>query len=146
MVLYHFVDKHGRILYDDILKYAGNRKVFFIHGGVDSEERNDIREIVNGEKDAIIVASYGTFSTGINMPNLHNLVFATSFKSKIRNMQAIGRGLRKTSTKYTCTLIDLADDFTYKGKSNFSINHLKKRIEIYNQEQFNYKLYNIDLS
>lgn len=146
MILFHFVDKHGRILYDLITKNAGNREVFFIHGGVESEERDNIRRIVDKQKNAIIVASYGTFSTGINMPNLHNLIFATSFKSKIRNMQSIGRGLRKTATKDKCTLFDLCDDFTYNGKANYSVKHLKERIEIYNQEQFDYKLYTVSLT
>lgn len=138
LVLFHLVERHGQVLYENIVKHT-KRPVFFIHGGVPSEERDKIRKIVDKTDNAIVVASYGTFSTGVNIPNLHNVVFATAFKSKIRNMQSIGRGLRKTSTKDSCTLIDLADNLKY------SIEHLKSRIELYNEEGFDYKIYPVTI-
>jgi superfamily II DNA or RNA helicase len=89
LILYSYVEKHGAILYDMIGEKAGNRKVFFVHGGVDGEERESIRAIVEKETDAIIVASYGTFSTGINIKNLHNVIFASPTKSRVRTMQSV---------------------------------------------------------
>ena len=73
--------------------------MFFVHGGVDTEDREKVREITESENNAIIVASYGTFSTGINIKNLHNVIFASPSKSRIRNLQSIGRVLEKEVTK-----------------------------------------------
>lgn len=144
LILFQFVEKHGKILYD-MLKDE-DRKVFFVHGGVDGEEREEIRHIVSSESDAIIVASYGTFSTGINIPSISNLVFASPSKSRIRNLQSIGRGLRKADGKDVATLYDLADDLSWKSKRNHTLNHFAERVKIYNEEQFEYKLYNVKLN
>mgnify|MGYP003327880545 FL=1 len=75
LVLFQMVEKHGKLLYDLINRE--DRKIFFIHGGVDVEERESAREITEKENNAIIIASYGTFSTGINIRNLHNIIFAS---------------------------------------------------------------------
>ena len=122
-----------------------SRNVFFIHGGVETEDREKVREITEKENDAIIVASYGTFSTGINIKNLHNIIFASPSKSRIRNLQSIGRVLRKGNQKTRATLYDIADDISYKSRKNYTLNHLIERIKIYNQENFNYDIINIDL-
>ena len=86
---------------------------FFVHGGTDADTREQIRHIVESERNAIIVASYGVFSVGINIRNLHNIVFASPSKSRIRNLQSIGRGLRKSENKDIATLYDIADDLSY---------------------------------
>ena len=118
-----------------------DRKVFFIHGGTDTETREKIRAITEKETNAIIVASYGTFSTGINIRNLHNIVFASPSKSRIRVLQSIGRGLRKSDKgDIQTTLLDIADDFTYKDRKNFTLNHFLERINIYNEEEFDYEI------
>lgn len=145
LVLYQFVDKHGKVLYDMISKKNTDRKIFFIHGGVDAEDREEVRAIVEKENDAIIVASYGTFSTGINIRNLHNVVFASPTKSRIRTLQSIGRGLRTTEGKNNVTIYDIADDLKYKTHTNFTLQHLVERLEIYNSENFNYKIYNMEI-
>ena len=106
LILYAYVEKHGEVLHDMIRDKADGRKVFFVHGGVDGKDREEIRHIVEQEKDAIIVASYGTFSTGINIKNLHNVIFASPTKSRIRTLQSIGRGLRVSDTKDSMTLFD----------------------------------------
>ena len=139
LCLYQLVEKHGLVLYNLMKDF--NRKVFFIHGGVDTEDREKIRAITEKETNAIIIASYGTFSTGINIRNLHNVVFASPSKSRIRVLQSIGRGLRKSDRGdiYT-TLLDIADDFSYKDRKNFTLNHFLERINIYNEEQFEYKI------
>ena len=123
----------------------GNRKVFFVHGGTDTDDREKIRHIMETENDAIVVASYGTFSTGINIRNLHNICFASPSKSRIRNLQSIGRGLRQSSDKEQATLYDIADDLRHKKHMNFTLRHFVERVKIYNEEKFSFKIYNIGL-
>ena len=145
LVLYQMVEKHGQVLYDMIKEKAGDRKVFFIHGGVDTEDREEVRHIMEKENDAIVVASYGTFSTGINIRNLHNIIFASPSKSRVRNLQSIGRGLRQSSGKEQATLYDIADDLRHKKHMNFTLRHFVERVKIYNEEKFFFKIYNIGL-
>ncbi len=147
LVLYQMVDKHGKILYNLIkdTKNIGERKVFFVHGGVEAEDREEIRKIMEIENDAIIVASFGTFSTGINIKNLHNIIFAMPTKSTIRTLQSIGRGLRQNEGKEVATLYDIADDLRYKKHMNFTLKHFIERTKIYNEEQFPFKIYKIGL-
>ena len=146
LVLFQRVESHGSILYEEINKSAGeNRKVFFVHGGVDAEERELVREITERENNAIIVASYGTFSTGINIKKLHNVIFASPSKSRIRNLQSIGRVLRKGKDKVKATLYDIADDCSTKSRRNYTLNHFIERIKTYNEESFNYEIITIQL-
>jgi len=121
------------------------RRVFFVHGGVDAEDRELVREITETQKDAIIVASYGTFSTGINIKNLHNVIFASPSKSRIRNLQSIGRVLRKGKDKVSAKLYDIADDLTTGSRKNYTLNHFIERVKIYVQEEFNYDIISIDI-
>ena len=145
LVLYQYVEKHGKPLHQLVSDTYKDRKVFFVSGEVDALKREEIRAITEQSKNAIIIASYGTFSTGINIKNLHNIVFSSPSKSKIRVLQSIGRGLRLGSNKDNCKLFDLADDFTYKSKQNFTLRHFMERINIYNQEQFDYTIHRIKL-
>lgn len=145
LILFNRVETHGQPLYEMINSSAAkDRKIFFVYGGVDAEEREKVREITEKENDSIIVASYGTFSTGINIKNLHNIVFASPSKSRVRNLQSIGRVLRKGENKYQAVLYDIADDITYKSKKNYTLNHLIERIKIYNEEKFNYEIIQLD--
>ena len=146
LILYSRVETHGRVLYDMInSNVLEQREVFFVHGGVVAEDRENVREITEKEDNAIIIASYGTFSTGINIKNLHNVIFASPSKSRIRNLQSIGRVLRKGSNKTKATLYDIADDISYKTRRNYTLNHLVERIKIYNEENFNYDIISIPL-
>jgi superfamily II DNA or RNA helicase len=147
LILFARVEGHGQPLYELInnSNQIENRQVFFIHGGVDTEDREKVREITEKENNAIIVASYGTFSTGINIKNLHNVIFASPSKSRIRNLQSIGRVLRKGDKKTKATLYDIADDISYKSRKNYTLNHLIERIKIYNEENFNYDIVNVPL-
>ena len=145
-ILYSRVETHGAILYEKINNNKqSDRKVFFVHGGVDADERELIREITERENNAIIVASYGTFSTGINIRNLHNVIFASPSKSRVRNLQSIGRVLRKGTNKVKAILYDISDDCTYNSRKNYTLNHLIERIKIYNEENFNYEIITIQL-
>lgn len=147
LLLYQFVEKHGKILYNLIRdKAKKDRKVFFVYGGTDAEQRNQIRGLTEKEKDAIIIASYGTFSTGINIRNLHNVIFASPSKSRIRNLQSIGRGLRQGDQKETCNLFDVGDDLSWKSKRNFTLDHMLERIKLYNEESFKYKVAKVQIN
>jgi superfamily II DNA or RNA helicase len=145
LVLFQFVEKHGSILHDMIKSKAEERKVFYVFGGTDTETREKIRAITEDEKSSIIVASYGTFSTGINIRNLHNIVFSSPSKSRIRTLQSIGRGLRRGENKEEAILYDIADDYQWKTRRNFTLNHFLERINIYNEEQFDYEITRIKI-
>jgi superfamily II DNA or RNA helicase len=146
LILFARVEAHGQVLYDEINNNKrGDRKVFFIHGGVDALEREQVREITEKENNAIIVASYGTFSTGINIKKLHNVIFASPSKSRIRNLQSIGRVLRKGKDKVKATLYDISDDCSTKNRRNYTLNHFIERIKTYNEENFNYEIITIQL-
>ena len=145
LILFNRVETHGQPLYELINSSASkDRKIFFVYGGVDVDERERVRAITEQENDAIIIASYGTFSTGINIKNLHNVIFASPSKSRIRNLQSIGRVLRKGDNKTQAVLYDIADDITHNSKKNYTLNHLIERIRIYNEEKFNYEIIQID--
>ena len=147
LVLYQMVDKHGQILYDMIknTKNIGDRKVFFVHGGTDTTDREEIRRIMEIENDAIVVASFGTFSTGINIRNLHNIIFAMPTKSSIRTLQSIGRGLRQSEGKEIATLYDISDDLRVGKHMNHTLKHFVERVKIYTEEKFPFKIYKIGL-
>jgi len=145
LILFQFVEKHGKDLYAAIKEHAKKRHVFFVFGGTDVDVRESVRSITEKENDGIIVASYGTFSTGINIRNLHNVVFASPSKSRVRNLQSIGRGLRIGDNKESATLFDIADDFRIGKYTNYTLKHFIERVKIYDDEKFNYKFYNIEI-
>ena len=146
LVLFQMVEKHGALLYNKIKdEVEDDRHIFFVHGGVDADQREEVRRITEGERSAIIIASYGTFSTGVNIRNLHNIIFASPSKSRVRNLQSIGRGLRKSETKESATLYDIADDLMWKSWNNHTLKHFAVRIKQYNDEEFEYRIYKINL-
>jgi superfamily II DNA or RNA helicase len=146
LVLFQYVEKHGKILYDLIKQKAhDDRKIFFVYGGTDVTDREAIRHITESENDAIIIASFGTFSTGINIPSIENVIFASPSKSKIRNLQSIGRGLRMKDGKTTCNLFDLADDLHWKSWKNHTLNHAAERYKTYAEEEFKIKIVEVEL-
>lgn len=144
LLLFQFVDKHGKELYE-IIKKEADCLVFFVHGGVDGSDREKIRYIVEKEKKSIIIASYSTFSTGINIPSIENVIFSSPSKSRVRNLQSIGRGLRKSASKRSATLYDIADDMSWKKNKNYTLLHFMERIKIYNEEKFKYRLYKVSI-
>lgn len=144
LVLFQYVEKHGKPLYEMIRKMAPieieNRKVFFVAGETDVDDREQIRHIVEKEDNAIIVASYGTFSTGINIKSLKNLIFASPSKSRIRILQSIGRQLRKSENKDIAKLYDIADDLHWEDEVNYTFKHFLSRMKLYDEEGFPYKI------
>jgi len=146
LVLYNYVEKHGKPLYALIKEKADeDRKIFFVSGNTAATDREAIRAIVEKQKDSVIVASLGTFSTGINIRNLHNIVFASPSKSQIRVLQSIGRGLRKTDDGKSTTLYDIVDDISWKSRKNYGILHADERLRIYGREKFTHKTYRVEL-
>ena len=145
LVLFQYVEKHGKTLYDMILQKASDRKVFFIYGGTETQQREKARKVTEGETNAIIIASFGTFSTGINIRNLHNIIFASPSKSRIRNLQSIGRGLRVGDNKTKCNLYDIGDDLSWKSRKNYTLLHMIERIKIYADEDFDYNTVEVKL-
>lgn len=144
LILFNYVERHGDHLYE--MLNSSDRPVYYVHGGVDVEDREEVRSLTELASNAIIVASYGTFSTGINIKNLHNIIFASPSKSRVRNLQAIGRGLRKGENKSQAVLYDIADDIS-KGMSrrNYTLNHLIERVKIYSEEKFDYEILEVKL-
>ena len=142
LVLFQFVEKHGKQLFQMMKDKSNDRELMFVFGGTEADTREQVRAITEQSKNAIIIASYGTFSTGINIRNLHNVVFSSPTKSRIRTLQSIGRGLRKSDTKTSATLYDIADDLKWKSNTNFTLKHLIERVNIYNSEGFDYRMYN----
>jgi superfamily II DNA or RNA helicase len=114
---------------------------------VEAKERESVRKITETEENAIIVASYGTFSTGVSIRNLHNIVFASPSKSKIRNLQSIGRGLRLGNNKEKATLYDIIDDLRLNDddEPNYALQHYVERMKIYHSEKFKVSTHKIGL-
>ena len=140
LVLFQYVEKHGEVLYP--MLEGRVKDLHYVYGGTDTEDRETVREVVEKSEDSVILASYGTFSTGVNIKKIDNVVFASPSKSRIRNLQSIGRGLRKTEGKEKMRLFDIADDLQC---DNFTLGHLKERINIYNEENFSYEIKQFDL-
>ena len=148
LILFQFVDKHGKILYNmiqDLTKDQPDRKVFFVFGGTEAEDREEVRRITEKEENAIIVASKGVFSTGTNIRRLHNIIFASPSKSKIQNLQSIGRGLRLGEGKNIARLYDIADDLRIDDYVNYTLKHYAERVKIYHEEKFKIKTYKVQI-
>ena len=144
LILFNYVDRHGIPLFN-LINSDTDQPVYLVHGGVDTDDREDIRQLTETSDNAIIVASYGTFSTGINIRNLHNVIFASPSKSRIRNLQSIGRVLRKGDNKSKALLYDIADDISTDRGNNYTLNHLMERVKVYNEEKIDYEIIDIKL-
>jgi superfamily II DNA or RNA helicase len=137
LILFQFVEKHGKYL-DHLVSKTG-RKTFFVHGGTEAEDRENVRKILEENDNCIVVASYGTFSTGISIKRLHNIIFASPSKSRIRVLQSIGRQLRVSEHKEFAKLFDIGDDLSWKTKKNHTLRHFSERIKIYRSEKFEFR-------
>ena len=144
LILFNYVDRHGIPLFNLINSHT-DQPVYLVHGGIDTDDREDIRVLTEKADNAIIVASYGTFSTGINIRYLHNVIFASPSKSRIRNLQSIGRVLRKGDNKSKAVLYDIADDISTDRGNNYTLNHLMERVKVYNEEKFDYEIIDVKL-
>lgn len=145
LVLFQYVAKHGKPLLKMMEHECRDRDIFFVYGGTDTEVREKIRKITEEKENAIILASYGTFSTGISIKRLHNIIFSSPSKSRIRVLQSIGRQLRKSEHKDKAKLYDLADDLHWKKWKNHTLKHMEERLKIYASEKFEHKIVRINL-
>lgn len=146
LIMFQYVQKHGKVLYEQIRQAVPEgRKVFFVAGEVDKADREAIRKIVETETNAIIIASLGVFSTGVNIRNLHNIIFASPSKSQIKILQSIGRGLRVSDNGWNTQLYDLVDNLVYAKRENYAYRHGRERRKIYQAEEFNVKYYKVKI-
>jgi len=145
LILFDLVEKHGKIL-EPLLRKDG-RELHFIYGATKGDDRETIRHLVENDpvKRHDILASYGVFSTGVNLKKLDNVIFASGSKSEIKVLQSIGRALRRGNDADTATLYDIADDLTSGSFANYTMNHFRKRIEIYSTQEFPFKIYNVEI-
>lgn len=142
LILFRMID-HGKELYKALV---GKRPVYLIYGATEADEREQIRQaMIHSEENAILIGSYGCVSTGVNIPSLRNIIFASPYKSRIKVLQSIGRGMRKTAKKIKITVYDISDDMSYKDHMNFTLSHFVERIKLYAEERFNYHTYQIKL-
>lgn len=165
LVLFSKIE-HGRRLHEYIKERYPDKKVYMIHGSVGLKEsgipmdtkgkkvskkemtillKNEIRALSERETGIVVLATYGVFSTGINIKNLHNIIFASSTRSKIRVLQSIGRSLRLHAEKNHAVLYDVVDDFSIKSYQNHMVNHFVKRFAYYTKEKFDYEIIKVKL-
>lgn len=137
LVLIDYIE-HGKRLYESITKAAPDKRVFFIHGEVDVAERDKVRQLMEVSDDIVVVAISKIFSTGINIKNLHYIIFACGGKAKVKIVQSIGRGLRLHKDKDKLIIFDIADAYHY------SLNHLEKRILLYEKEHIKFSIKEIE--
>ncbi|NDB78586.1 DEAD/DEAH box helicase [archaeon] len=141
LILFNYVENHGVVLYEQITEEIEDKNIFFMSGETKAELRENIRQHVrNNHSDNIILASSGVFSTGVNIPALHNVIFSSPTKSKIRVLQSVGRILRKHDSKNVATVYDIADKL-YTTKKNYVFTHFEERYKYYIEEDFDVKYY-----
>lgn len=146
LILFNYVENHGLVLYEQMEKYIDDKNIFFMSGDTKAELRENIRQHVrSNHSDNIILASSGVFSTGVNIPALHNVIFSSPTKSKVRVLQSVGRILRKHDSKNVATVYDIADKL-YSNKKNYVYSHFEERYRYYIEEDFNVKYYEISLN
>lgn len=147
LVLFSRIETHGNVILENVKKLK-KKDVYYVYGGTDVEDRERVRKLTEKNDDVIICASYGVFSTGVNIKRLHNIIFASSTKSKVTGLQSIGRGLRKHSTKEKVTVYDLVDDYSGgdKKKINYTLSHFKTRLKYYKEEGFDIDITNVEVA
>ena len=145
LVLFSRVEQQGLPLYEQFTKELTEKNTHLVYGKIDSDEREKIRQLVETEQNGVILASYQTYQQGINIKNLHNVIFASPSKSRIRNLQSIGRGLRLHDSKERATIYDIADNISLGNIKNYTIDHLMDRIKYYSEEELNFNITEIEL-
>ena len=151
LVLFTKKEKHGYPLKELFESELKDKKLYYIDGDIEAKERENIRKMMEKENNIILLATYGTLSTGVNITNIHHVIFASGYKSRVKILQSIGRGLRKHKSKTHMTLYDIVDDLSFQDKTNdiryinFSLKHYKERKKIYEEEAFDYKEIKFDI-
>jgi superfamily II DNA or RNA helicase len=117
-----------------VLQENTDKAVHFVHGAVEIEEREMIRKLMEEQDNVACIAISKIFSTGINIKNLHNIIFAAIGKARIKIIQSIGRSLRKHASKKRATIFDIWDNLRYGNK------HVVERLALYDREQITYSV------
>jgi len=138
-------DNYGKRIYDQLRETCDDKDVYYVDGSTASSLRDEYKKSMEEGNNKILIASFGTFSTGISINNLHNIFFVESYKSEKIIKQSIGRGMRLHSQKEKVMIIDVVDDLSWKGDKNYLLKHGDSRLEIYEQEGFPYKIYKVDI-
>jgi superfamily II DNA or RNA helicase len=138
LVLFHRIE-HGKKIYEQ-LRQNSDKRVFYVDGGTDKDIREEYKKKMEAGDEVVIVASYGTFSTGISIKKIHNIFFTESFKSEVIIRQSIGRGLRQHESKEAVLIVDFVDDIRTDEWDNYLYKHSKARQKIYKQEKFEYSI------
>ena len=138
LVLFHRIE-HGKRLYEK-LRQESNKRVYYVDGGTDKDIREEYKKKMESGDEVVIVASYGTFSTGISIKKIHSIFFTESFKSEVIIRQSIGRGLRQHESKDKVLIIDFVDNIRTQEWDNYLWKHGKARQSIYKQEKFEYNI------
>jgi len=142
LVLFHRIE-HGKKLYEK-LRQNSNKRVFYVDGGTDKDIREEYKKKMESGDEVVIVASYGTFSTGISIKKIHSIFFTESFKSEVIIRQSIGRGLRQHESKDKVLIVDFVDDIRTIEWDNYLYKHGKVRQSIYKQEQFDFSIKKVE--
>ena len=138
LVLFHRIE-HGQKIYER-LRQESDKTIYYVDGGTDKDIREEYKKKMEAGDEVVIVASYGTFSTGISIKKIHNIFFTESFKSEVIIRQSIGRGLRQHESKDSVTIIDFVDDISSPDWDNYLIRHAKARQKIYREQKFKYDI------
>jgi superfamily II DNA or RNA helicase len=144
LVLFQSVGEgYGKRLYEGIREKTSSKETYYIDGDTEPDKRDIFIKRMEEGTNKIMVASFGTLSTGISIRNVHNIFLTESYKSEVLIKQTLGRGMRLHETKEKVTVVDFVDDFSFNGKQNYLMKHCKDRIDIYKKEHFEYKIYEI---
>lgn len=141
LVLFHRIE-HGKKIYEK-LRQDSDKSVYYVDGNTDKDIREEYKKKMEAGAEVVIVASYGTFSTGISINKIHNIFFTESFKSEVIIRQSIGRGLRKHKSKDSVNIIDFVDDLSSPDWDNYLIRHAKARQKIYREQKFPFDVKNV---
>ena len=141
LVLFHRIE-HGKKIYEK-LRQESDKNVYYVDGNTDKDIREEYKKKMEAGAEVVIVASYGTFSTGISINKIHNIFFTESFKSEVIIRQSIGRGLRKHKSKTAVNIIDFVDDLSSPDWDNYLIRHSKARQKIYREQKFPFEVKNV---
>jgi superfamily II DNA or RNA helicase len=146
LVLFQSVkEEYGKQIWNLLRELNGDREAFYVDGDTSEALREEYKRRMSVGANKVLIATYGTFSTGISINNLHNIFLVESYKSEILIKQSLGRGMRKMEGKEKVNVIDFVDDFSTGKYKSYLTKHSLERIEIYKKEGFEYRLYNVKL-
>lgn len=146
LVLFQSVGEgYGKRIYDSLREIQADKEVYYVDGDTEPERRDFFKGKMEEGTNKILVASFGTLSTGVSVKNIHNIFLTESYKSEVLIKQSLGRGMRLYEGKEKVNVIDFVDDFSWKSSANYLIKHSNERIEIYKREKFEYKIYDVTL-